>query len=385
MEQLDREGRVVYSSSGMAYQKRYLDESKGVTIQDLWDDIQMIRGIHTKSEGVDYPTQKPEELLERIIQLSSNEGDLVADLFCGSGTTAAVAEKLSRKWIVTDLGKFGIHTTRKRLIQVQRELKAAGKPFRAFEVLNLGRYERQAYLNVGSRLSAKRKADALAQKEQEFRDLILKAYRAEPLGGGSFSGSAPAPGAVSRALAGNTEASEPPTRSGKSTRSELPTRASATTREARALPSDEFFHGKSEVTCEQGKLIKLIEQRQTRRHHPRRAHEAMDRLGGLLGGGFRLREPQGNHQGGEESRCGRLTARYGERGRVHRFRGTLDRRLHLRERMAKLPHPPKSRPGTHHRATHLRETRPLHRRRQGDRYFRQRHHVAHAGDRGVIV
>ncbi|EQD69014.1 DNA methylase N-4/N-6 domain protein, partial [mine drainage metagenome] len=85
-------------------------------------------------------------LLERIVKASSNEGDLVADFFVGSGTTAAVAEKLGRKWIATDLGKFAIHTTRKRLIGAQRELKASGKPFRAFEVLNLGRYERQAYL-----------------------------------------------------------------------------------------------------------------------------------------------------------------------------------------------------------------------------------------------
>ncbi len=105
----------------------------------------------------------------------------MADFFCGSGTTAGVAEKLGRKWIATDLGKFGIHTTRKRLIQVQRELKASGKPFRAFEVLNLGRYERQAYLNVAGRLTGKQKEQALAKKEQEFRDLILKAYRAEPL------------------------------------------------------------------------------------------------------------------------------------------------------------------------------------------------------------
>lgn len=89
--------------------------------------------------------------------------------------------KNSAKWITTDLGKFGIHTTRKRLIQVQRELKTENKPFRAFEVLNLGRYERQAYLNVGLRLSAKKKTEALAKKEREFRDLILKAYRAEPL------------------------------------------------------------------------------------------------------------------------------------------------------------------------------------------------------------
>ena len=119
--------------------------------------------------------------MERIVKASSNEGDLVADFFCGSGTTAAVAEKLGRKWIATDLGKFGIHTTRKRLIQVQRELKASGKPFRAFEVLNLGRYERQAYLNVAGRLTGKQKEQALAKKETEFRELILKAYRAEPL------------------------------------------------------------------------------------------------------------------------------------------------------------------------------------------------------------
>ncbi len=110
----------------------------------------------------------------------------MADFFCGSGTTAAVAEKLGRKWIATDLGKFGIHTTRKRLIQVQRELKATGKPFRAFEVLNLGRYERQAYLNVAGRLTGKKKEQALARKEQEFRDLILKAYRAEPLPDAAF-------------------------------------------------------------------------------------------------------------------------------------------------------------------------------------------------------
>ena len=119
-------------------------------------------------------------------KLSSNEGDLVADFFCGSGTTAAVAEKLGRKWIVTDLGKFAIHTTRKRLIQVQRERKAEDKTFRAFEVLNLGRYERQVYLNVSGRLTGKKKEQALARKEQEFRDLILKAYRAEPLPDAGF-------------------------------------------------------------------------------------------------------------------------------------------------------------------------------------------------------
>ena len=159
---------------------RRVDEilSEGKAVSDVWS-LGIISS--SSSERVNYPTQKPEELLSRIIQASTNEGDLIADFFCGSGTTAAVAEKLGRKWIATDLGKFGIHTTRKRLIGVQRDLKAAGKPFRAFEVLNLGRYERQAYLNVGGDLAAKKKADALARKEREFRALILRAYRSAPL------------------------------------------------------------------------------------------------------------------------------------------------------------------------------------------------------------
>jgi site-specific DNA-methyltransferase (adenine-specific)/adenine-specific DNA-methyltransferase len=158
-----------------------LDEVKGAAIQSIWSDVKAVNS--QASERVDYPTQKPESLLERIIKSSSGETDLVADFFVGSGTTAAVAEKLGRKWIATDLGKFGIHTTRKRLIGVQRELKAAEKPFRAFEVLNLGRYERQAYLNVGGRLTGKQKEEALAAREREFRDLILKAYKATGFGG----------------------------------------------------------------------------------------------------------------------------------------------------------------------------------------------------------
>ncbi len=179
MDALIKEGRVVFTSSGMPRFKRYLDESKGVPLQSIWSDIKPVNSQAGQDTG--YSTQKPEDMLERVILSSSNPDDLVADFFGGSGTTAAVAEKLGRKWITTDLGKFGIHTTRKRLIQVQRELKAGGKPFRAFEVLNLGRYERQAYLNVAGRLTGKKKEQALARKEQEFRDLILKAYRAEPL------------------------------------------------------------------------------------------------------------------------------------------------------------------------------------------------------------
>ena len=184
LDKLEADGLVAWNSEGTPELKYYLGDAKGVYISDFWDDIDVINSM--ADEYQNYMTQKPEALLERIIKASSNEGDLVADFFSGSGTTAAVAEKLGRKWIATDLGKFGIHTTRKRLIGVQRELRAAAKPFRAFEVLNLGRYERQAYLNVSGRLSTKKKAEALARKEREFRDLILRAYRAQLLTGDSF-------------------------------------------------------------------------------------------------------------------------------------------------------------------------------------------------------
>jgi len=175
-------GRIKLGKDGNPIKRcriMFLDEMSGVPLSDNWNDLSYLAGGSKEAQG--YKTQKPESLLERIIQSSSNPGDLIADFFCGSGTTAAVAEKLGRKWITTDLGKFGIHTARKRLIQVQRELKKDGKDFRAFEVLNLGRYERQAYLNVGGKLSGKQKEQALAKKEQEFRDLILRAYKAEPL------------------------------------------------------------------------------------------------------------------------------------------------------------------------------------------------------------
>jgi adenine-specific DNA-methyltransferase len=185
MDALISKGMIVQTSTGAVPQKKqYLDEGSGVSIQSLWDDV---TGLGASSlESTHYPTQKPEALLERIIKASSNEGDLVADFFAGSGTTAAVAEKLGRKWIATDLGKFAIHTTRKRLIGVQRELKAADKDFRAFEVLNLGRYERQAYLNVGGRLTSEQREAALLAKEREFRDLILRAYKGEALPNDGF-------------------------------------------------------------------------------------------------------------------------------------------------------------------------------------------------------
>jgi hypothetical protein len=91
----------------------------------------------------------------------------------------AVAEKLNRKWIGADLGKFAIHTTRKRLIQVQRSLKEEGKDYRAFEVLSLGKYERAHYIGINLNLREEEQQKQLAQKEADFISLILKAYKAE--------------------------------------------------------------------------------------------------------------------------------------------------------------------------------------------------------------
>ena len=164
-----------------ATRKLYLDDSNGVPISDVWSDIASFQTIVNSPEIMDYPTQKPEKLIGRIIEASSNEGDLVADFFCGSGTTMAVAEKMNRKWIGTDLGRFSIHTSRKRLIGVQRELKKEGKNFRAFEILNIGRYERQNFIEVNEDLRTEEKIKQAEQKEKRFVSLILSAYKAEPV------------------------------------------------------------------------------------------------------------------------------------------------------------------------------------------------------------
>jgi hypothetical protein len=147
----------------------------------VWEDIFPI-GTEN-SERLDYPTQKPIALVERIIKASSNEGDLVADFFCGSGTMLAVAEELGRKWIGSDLGRFAIHTSRKRLIGVQREMKKAGKDFRAFEILNVGKYERDSYLTVNDDLRAEEKEKQAERKEREFVKLIVTAYKSELVDG----------------------------------------------------------------------------------------------------------------------------------------------------------------------------------------------------------
>jgi DNA modification methylase len=181
LEKLDEEGNLGWTSNGKPFRKLRPEDDQGKVVGNFWADISLLNS--QAEERVGYPTQKPELLLERVIKASSNEGDLVADFFCGSGTTAAVAEKLGRKWIVSDLGKFGIHTTRKRMIGVQRELKAKGKDYRAFEILNLGKYERQHFIGVNPDLREEQKQQQMAAKEAAFLDLILRAYRAEKTDG----------------------------------------------------------------------------------------------------------------------------------------------------------------------------------------------------------
>jgi hypothetical protein len=123
MAVFESEGRIAYSAAGRPYLKRYLDEVEGTPPQDLWTDVSMIRGISGSAE-TDYPTEKPEPLLERVIAVSSNPGDVVLDCFVGSGTTAAVAQKLGRRWIACDINKGAIQTTAKRVMEVVREQAA---------------------------------------------------------------------------------------------------------------------------------------------------------------------------------------------------------------------------------------------------------------------
>jgi DNA modification methylase len=151
------------------------------TLDDVWRLAYLMPA--DKTENLRYPTQKPEEIIHRLLDAFTSENDLVADFFIGSGTTPAVAEKMGRKWIASDLGKFSIHTARKRLIKIQRDLKTEGKNFRAFEILNLGKYERQFFVSGLDELDSKSSSQIERNKELAFNTLILNAYKAEPVSG----------------------------------------------------------------------------------------------------------------------------------------------------------------------------------------------------------
>jgi adenine-specific DNA-methyltransferase len=144
------DGRVMYR------------ETEERTVDDVWR-ISMLQPAD-RTENCGFPTQKPEALLRRIVQSASNEGDLVADFFCGSGTMPVVAEKLNRRWIACDLGRWGIHTTRKRLLAIQ--------PRAPFEVLNLGKYERQYWQGT-----------AFPKGQCDYLTFLLNLYGAQRVAG----------------------------------------------------------------------------------------------------------------------------------------------------------------------------------------------------------
>jgi adenine-specific DNA-methyltransferase len=186
MQALHSQGRIVQTAPGtVPRQKRYLDEMPGVPLQDLWFDIRPVQS--QSAETLTYITQKPEALLERILKASSNENDLVLDCFVGSGTTAAVAEKLHRRWIACDLGRFAIHTTRKRLLSISG--------VRPFVVQNLGKYERELWqtqfepqMNTDKHRSEKNEicvhpCSSVANVHRAYVEFILQLYHATPLHG----------------------------------------------------------------------------------------------------------------------------------------------------------------------------------------------------------
>ncbi len=162
---------------GRSYvEKQYLDESRGVPASTVWADIQQVyadpraykEGMRSELTG--YPTQKPERLLERILQISSEPGDLVADFFCGSGTTLAVAQKLGRRWLGCDQGALAVQTARKRLLPM-----VVGQPGAApFEMVDLGAAERRSWV---SRLG-----------EDGVRARLLEQVGARPIAGQALHG-----------------------------------------------------------------------------------------------------------------------------------------------------------------------------------------------------
>lgn len=177
MRRLEIEGRIESPrrSGGVPQIRRYLREMPGMPIGDVWTDLSPVNS--RAIERIGYDTQKPEALLERIIRSSSDEGSIVLDCFAGSGTTPAVAEKLGRRWIAVDIGRFAIHTTRKRLLDIP-----GCKPF---VVANLGRYERQVW-----------QRETTGPAASAYLDFVVELYGAQSLQGFSHLHGALGPRAV---------------------------------------------------------------------------------------------------------------------------------------------------------------------------------------------
>jgi adenine-specific DNA-methyltransferase len=157
-----QDGILVVEEGKVPRRKQYKSE-EGVRCRDVWTDI-------TGSVKKNYPTEKPEPLIERIIRASSNEDDIILDCFCGGGTTPVVAERLARRWIACDLSRFAIHTTRKRLLGTSN--------VRPFVVQNLGKYERQTW--QATEFAGQ---ESKTTQENAYRHFILQLFRAEPVEG----------------------------------------------------------------------------------------------------------------------------------------------------------------------------------------------------------
>src|SRR5262249_32290202 len=159
----------VRKSETRAYPEYWIPPKQEGIIGDVWLDIQAYSYIHN------YDTEKHEDLLGRIIEMASDEGDIVLDCFAGSGTTPAVAEKMNRRWMACDLSRFSIHTTRKRLLGIENV-----KPF---VVQNLGKYERQAWQVAEFPANGKDHLEEQRQREAAYRQFILDLYHGTPFTG----------------------------------------------------------------------------------------------------------------------------------------------------------------------------------------------------------
>lgn len=164
MEEWDAAGKLYFppDKSQRIRRKTFLDEYEGQPLQNFWGDIYVINS--QAKESANYPTQKPEALLERIMQISSNPGDLVFDCFMGSGTTQAVAMKLGRRFIGADINLGAIQTTTKRLINVADELNSVignEDKYTGFDVYNVNNYD-------------------FFRNPMEARDLLMEALEVQP-------------------------------------------------------------------------------------------------------------------------------------------------------------------------------------------------------------
>ena len=343
---------------------------------------------------------------------------------------------------------------------MQRDLKTAGKPFRAFEVLNLGRYERQAYLNVGGRLSGKKKEQALARKEQEFRELILKAYRAEPLPDTAFfhgknggrlvvvgpinlpvgrlfveevimecrkrgatrvdvlafefemglfpavleeskqKGIDIAPKTIPPEVFDKRAVEKGQVRFADIAYVEATPRYDKKNKLALSIELTDFsVHysqglvdsitaelkaGKSEVVCDAGQLAKFTKDKDgivKREVLTKKWTDWVDYW--AVDFNYESRKEiikMAKTMGVDGELPGVVDAASGE---FLEFEERWTGVLHFRERVAKLPHPPRPRSGNDHRHPHLRQARPLHRGDQSHRHLRQRHHDLGAGECGL--